>query len=109
MKLASYFGSAAVGAVGLWLANRVLGKAAFQEAINQGFSSLLKAVQEERNSLEKEVEKLRLDLANKEKQHQSDREEMRGEIRQLKQMIQSLEAHITRNGLELPHEHYAAD
>jgi hypothetical protein len=109
MKFAGYFGSAAVGAFGLWFANRLLGKAAFQEAINNGFSSLLHTLQTERDGLEAEVHALRSDLAKKELQHQIDRDEMRGEIRQLGQMIESLKNHIVRHGLELPDEHHATN
>src|SRR5882757_4059660 len=43
--------AAAVGAFGLWLANRMLGKAAFQTAINAGFRGLLEEVNADRAAL----------------------------------------------------------
>lgn len=108
MKVASYFGSAIIGAIGLWFANRVLGKAAFQEAINQGFNSLLITLQKERDGLEAEVHALRKDLDEKERSHQRDRDALRGEIRNLGQIVESLKNYITRNGLEIPNEHHTA-
>jgi hypothetical protein len=44
---------AALGGFGLWLANRMLGKAAFQNAINDGFAKLTNEIQEERDALRK--------------------------------------------------------
>ncbi len=81
-----------LGATGLWLANRLVGKAAVQNAIQSGFSSLVSALQKEREELQEErthllknIAELRLQLD----EASLDRENLRGEIRQLKQILES--------------------
>lgn len=76
--------TATVGAVGLWLAQRVLGKAAFQTAINDGFSKLTQDLQEERDRLTKEIAAERIAWAD-------ERATLKGRIRQLEQTLASLE------------------
>lgn len=68
-----------LGAFGLWLANRVMGKAAFQTAINEGFSSLLSQVRAENAELHGE-----LVIKNKRI------EQLEGQVRELQQLVQSL-------------------
>ncbi len=83
------FISAALGAFGLWLANRMLGKAAFQTAINTGFRELTDQLQEERSALRKELGEAKIE-----------RDDLRGEIRQLKQRIESLLRLLDRHGIK---------
>jgi hypothetical protein len=47
--------TASIGGIGLWLAQRVLGKAAFQTAMNDGFSKLNDKLQVEMERREKEI------------------------------------------------------
>lgn len=82
------FAGVVVGACGLWLANRLLGKAAFQTAINDGFSRLVNELQEER-------ERERVAWA-------AERAQLRGEIINLTQAVESLKSHLRRSGLAIP-------
>lgn len=76
---------AVIGAFGLWLANRLLGKAAFQQAMNAGFQVLMERAEalhaEERRSWHEE----RLSL--------------RGQILNLTQTIASQNAALRRAGI----------
>ncbi len=92
--IAGLFG-AALGAVGLWLANRLLGKAAFQTAINDGFAKLLQAQQSESESLRGELEAARVSWA-------AQRATFEGEIRNLVQAVESLKAELRRHGIPIP-------
>jgi len=86
---------ALLGAVGLWLANRLLGKAAFQTAINDGFSKLTDQLQEERDRYGRALDAERLSWA-------AERATLRGEIRNLMQSIESLKAALRRAGVAIP-------
>lgn len=92
--VAGIFG-AALGAFGLWLANRMLGKAAFQTAINAGFQALTDQLQEERVALRKTLEEERLAWA-------SERAQFRGEILNLTQALDSLKRLLVRHGIDVP-------
>lgn len=85
----------ALGMVGLWLANRLMGKAAFQQAINSGFKNLLDEVNADREALRKTLEHERLETA-------IERDSLRGEIRQLNQLVESLMRMLRDNGIPLP-------
>lgn len=87
--------SAVLGAFGLWLANRMLGKAAFQTAINAGFKDLTDQLQEERQAMLKERTEERLAWA-------AERAQLRGEIINLTQAVESLKNLLRRNGIEVP-------
>lgn len=87
--------SAGLGACGLWLANRMLGKAAFQTAINSGFKELLDQLQEERRVLMAELSSER--IANS-----TERTQMRGEIANLRQVVESLKNVLRDNGIPVP-------
>lgn len=87
--------SAGLGAFGLWLANRILGKAAFQTAINDGFSRLTADLQEERNALRTELVNERIERAKKEA-------ELTGAILNLTQTVESLKNLLRRNGIPVP-------
>lgn len=93
--------SAALGAFGLWLANRMLGKAAFQTAINSGFQALTDQLQEERKEMQARWDLERINWAATEAQ-------LRGEIINLTQAIESLKAYLRRKGLDVPEAHAPA-
>lgn len=86
---------AALGACGLWLANRMLGKAAFQTAINAGFNGLTDQLQEERDFFRKQLAEERISWAG-------ERAEFRGEILNLTQTIESLKHLLIRSGIDVP-------
>lgn len=87
--------TAALGAVGLWLANRMLGKAAFQTAINDGFAKLTAELRKERDDLRAELHQERVVGA-------AERASLKGEIRNLMQTIESLKSELRRHGLPIP-------
>lgn len=90
--------TATVGAVGLWLAQRVLGKAAFQSAISDGFNKLTDQLQEERA-----IERATFDAERKGWASEraawsaeriawaAERATLKGEVRNLRQVIDGLE------------------
>lgn len=84
---------AAIGAAGLWLANRLVGKAAVQSALNAGFRDLLEAHQRQNTAL---VETLRRERI----EHNTERLELLGEIRNLNQTIRSLRTYLAKHGHE---------
>ncbi|MDZ4373815.1 MAG: hypothetical protein U1C74_20665 [Phenylobacterium sp.] len=93
--------AAALGAFGLWLANRMLGRAAFQTAINEGFNKLTDQIQEERDALRKELLDERVARAAKEA-------ELYGAILNLTQTVESLKSLLRRAGIPIPDTHMPA-
>lgn len=83
--------TAVVGAVGLWLAQRVLGKAAFQTAINDGFAKLTTDLQEERDRLRAEIDAERKAFVAERLAWSEEKAQLKGRIRQLEQQVQGLE------------------
>lgn len=92
--------TAALGAFGLWLAQRMLGKAAFQTAINSGFEKLTDQLQEERAAMREEMTQERVKSAAVEAQ-------LRGEIINLTQVIEGLKNILRENGIPVPAKHQA--
>lgn len=92
---AAAIGGAALGAAGLWLANRLMGKAAFQKAISEGFQALTHELQEERDNYRRMLDAERLAW-------QGERAQLRGDVINLTQAIESLKALLRRNGIEVP-------
>ena len=95
-------GSAALGGFSLWLANRLMGKAAFQQAINSGFTELTKQVREERDFFRKQLSDERIAWA-------AERAEFNGKILNLTQSIESLKHLLIRNGIPVPMTHQEPD
>lgn len=89
---------AALGACGLWLASRMMGKAAFQTAINSGFTELTKQVREERDFFRKQLSDERIAWA-------AERAEFNGKVLNLTQSIESLKHLLIRNGIPVPLTH----
>lgn len=77
-----------------------LGKAAFQTAINAGFKELTDQLQEERDFFRRQLAEERIAWS-------AERSDFTGQIRDLRQSIESLKALLRRNGVEVP-EHHAA-
>lgn len=92
---------AAIGGFALWLANRLLGKAAIQTALNASFKEFTDQLQEERKELLAERTAERLAWAKRDS-------ELRGEIINLTQTIESLKALLRRNGIDVPESHAPA-
>lgn len=88
-------GSAIMGAFGLWLANRLMGKAAFQSAIGDGFNKLTDQLQEERAELRRQMNEERIRAA-------AEHAELRGEIINLTQVVEGLKSILRRHGIPVP-------
>jgi hypothetical protein len=87
---------AAVGGFCLWLAQRLVGKAAWETALNAKFSELLKRTEEFH--------------ARKEAAWEVERLQLRGEIVNLKQTIASLASTLRRQGvLDVPEDKFGTD
>lgn len=89
--------TATVGAIGLWLAQRVLGKAAFQTAMNDGFAKLNDKLQVEMDRREKVIAAEHLAIAAERIAWSEERTALKGRIRQLEQTVGSLQRQL---GLE---------
>lgn len=92
---------AALGAFGLWLANRMLGKAAIQQAMNTMAKDLIDQLQEERAEMKKAWDGERLAWIG-------ERAQLRGEIINLTQAVESLKSYLRRKGLDVPEVHQPA-
>lgn len=90
--------SAVLGALGLWLANRIMGKAAFQTAINQGFEALTNQLQEERSQLLVEIE-------NGRARGRAERAELADKIADLVRTVEGLKALLRAHGIDVPDTH----
>lgn len=88
---------AVFGGFALWAANRLMGRAAFQTAINDGFNKLTEQLQEERNQALNELQAERVAWA-------AERAELKGEIRGLTQAVESLHRELVRHGIPLPQQ-----
>lgn len=85
--------SAAIGAAGLWLANRMMGKAAFEQAMNSRFQVLM--------------ERTEAFHATERASWHEERLHMRGEIVNLKQTVATLTNALRRFGVQgLPETEY---
>jgi hypothetical protein len=104
---------AAIAALGAWLANRLIGKAAWQQSINSGFNNLVVALQAEREALIADFKAERIELTTRleelEKEYEAakaeahaERVQLRGEIRNLVQVIRSLENTLRAAGIPIP-------
>jgi len=87
--------SAVFGALGLWWANRIMGKAAFQTAINQGFEALTNQLQEERSQLLAEIESGRA-------RGRAERAELADKIADLVHTVEGLKALLRAHGIDIP-------
>lgn len=87
--------SAVFGALGLWWANRIMGKAAFQTAINQGFEALTNQLQEERSQLLAEIE-------NGRARGRAERAELASKIADLVHTVEGLKALLRAHGIDVP-------
>lgn len=90
--------SAVFGALGLWWANRVLGKAAFQTAINQGFEALTNQLQEERVQLLAEIEQGRT-------RGREERAALTEKINELVRTVEGLKSLLRAHGIDVPDGH----
>lgn len=88
-------GGAAIGGFALWLANRLVGKAAVQTAINQGFKELTDSLREEREALRAQLDRERLEAAG-------ERAQLRGEIINLTQALESLKKLLREHNIPIP-------
>ncbi len=88
-------GGAVIGAIGLWLANRLVGKAAMQTAMNHLAEILLKEMKAENAGLRKAL--LAERVTAREQQLT-----MQGEIDNLHQVVESLERVLRDHGVIIP-------
>lgn len=94
--------AAALHQLGLWLASRLAGKAAVQEAINKGFAELMEARDRENAELRGDNARLRQLLLDRDILHGRQIAQLRGHIMNLTQALQSRDATLRRQGIQIP-------
>lgn len=87
--------TAAIGGLGLWLANRLAGKAAVQAALNSGFEKLYAELHAQNKDLKRELNAERV-------AHAATRARLDGEMANMRQAMRSLENMMRRQGVPLP-------
>ena len=92
---------AAFGAVALWLTNRLVGRAAWQNALNSGFSDLAKAQAARLEDVETELKALREERRVGMAQARAERLQLHGEIVQLRQVIQGLRRVLREHNIDV--------
>jgi len=97
---------AGLGVLGSWVGARLLGKAAFKKATDEGWASLTTKLQEERTTLDKMVHDLRDELAEERIATAAERAQLRGEIITLTQICLSMESALRDAGLPVPERRY---
>lgn len=85
-----------------WLANRVVGKAAFQQAINTGFKGLLDTIRAEHQECQDRLGKLEEKYDAAKLRGTAERAQLRGEITNLSQIILSLSRILRLHGIPIP-------
>lgn len=95
-------GGAMIGGFALWLANRLMGRAAFQTAINDGFAKLVQEVQEERDVAKRERDAFKSALEAERIAWAEERAHLQGELRNVMQVVESLKRLLVRAGIEIP-------
>lgn len=92
----------AVGAALIWLAQRLLGKAAVQQAVNAGFMALMEQTREELKASREQRDEYAQDLAHERAQRVAAEQSLRGEIDNLRAVIRGLERLLREHGIPLP-------
>ena len=87
--------TAVVGAIGLWIANRAMGKAAVQASLNAGFEKLYAELHAQNKDLKRELNAERV-------AHAATRARLDGDVANLRQAMRSLENHLRRQGIPMP-------
>lgn len=90
-----------------WAANRVIGKAAFQQAINTGFKSLVDSLREEHAECHRRLQVLEEKYEASRVRGAAERAQLRGEISNLTQIGLSLEKLLRDAGIPIPERHNA--
>lgn len=102
-------GATALAAFLVWLAQRLVGKAALQTALNDGFGKFMAAYTAENDALKAELrasrqdrEVLKLTLDRERLETAAERAQLRGEIANLTQALASLKTLLRKQGIPLP-------
>lgn len=98
---------AIIGAFGLWIASRMMGKAAFQTAMNDGFAKLMAAQASVNEELQRTMAADRLALSTERLAWAGERASLKGEIRNLMQALDSLKSELRRHGIAIPEGRFA--
>jgi hypothetical protein len=99
-------GSSAVTATALWLAQRVVGKAAWQAAMSAANKDMIDQLQEERKSLREERAEERRMWAEERLKWAAERSQLSGDVINLTQALESLKSWLRREGIQVPESAY---
>jgi hypothetical protein len=98
-----------IGGVAVWVANRTLGKAAFQNAMNDGFTRItasLSAQLEEARAANKE---LRGELDHLKVKHAREESQRKGEMANMYSTIEALQRQLKMRGINVPQPRRSED
>lgn len=94
--------SAALAGTAVWITQRLVGKAAFQTAINNGFRDLMVAQQDQIKVLRTELEEERKQADHDRMMMARDNATLRGQVANLTQTIEGLKRLMRENGWDAP-------
>lgn len=92
----------AIGAALLWMAQRLLGKAAVQTSLNQGFKELMEQMRTELREACHQRDEFKVLLAREREGREADRLRFNGEMSQLRAMCEGMERLLRNAGIEMP-------
>lgn len=87
------------GGILLWAAQRLVGKAAWQQAITAANRDLIDQLQEERADARRSLENYKIESA-------AERAQLRGEIINLTQTVTTMKRWMRENGHDFPEDRY---
>lgn len=102
---ASTLGASAVTALAgglIWLLKRVVGRPTAQAELNSGFVDLFTEMRTELDAACAQRTELRDLLATEKRERMAERQQYRGEINQLRAIVDGLERLLRRNGIDIP-------
>lgn len=95
---------AALTAVVTWFTSRLVGKAAFQQAINDGFKNLLSTLQAQHAACEERLHALEQRYNEAKVKGAAERAQLRGEIINLTQAMESMKRFMRDMGIDIPEQ-----
>lgn len=95
-------GATAAGGILLWMAQRLLGKAAVQTSLNQGFKELMEQMRTELREACHQRDEFKTLLEREREGREGDRLRFNGEMNQLRNMCESMERLLRGAGIEMP-------
>ena len=87
-----------------WFTSRLVGKAAFQQAINDGFKGLVASLQAEHKACHDRLEEMQRLYDDAKIKGAAERAQLRGEIINLTQVVESMKRFMRDMGIDIPEQ-----